>query len=122
MELSRLRGRKIIERLQRQSKLWKGTNFSVRYTFGHPRHPAANTTKAAIYVGTLTSTKLHKHAVVRNRMRRRCREALRLTVKEMAVVPTAQLLILPRSASLSAPFPDLQREWRTFLSTLSHGS
>lgn len=121
MKLERLRGRKIVERLQRQSTLWKGTNFFVRYAYGHPRHPAAKTNQNAIYVGTLASTKLHKHAVVRNRMRRRCREALRITIKDLHDLPTAQLLILPRSASLSAPFASLTRDWNAFLLVLSHG-
>lgn len=121
MNLERLRGRKICEKLQRQGKLWKGQNFSVRFAYGHPRHPAADISKPAVYVGTLASTKLDKRAVVRNRMRRRCREALRITLKELDGLPAVQLLILPRTASLTVPFTELEKDIRSFLTQLSHG-
>lgn len=120
MKLSRLRGRKICDRVQRTGILWKGKTLWMRYVLGHPRHPAAVLTKNAIYVGTLTSTKLDKSAVKRNRMRRRCREALRTLVLPLDTFPTLQLLILPRSSSLSAPFPDIEADVRSFLSHI-HG-
>lgn len=62
---------------------------------------------AGLYIGVLTSTKLHKSAVKRNRMRRRCREAMRLAVLSKEQMPAVQLLLLPRSSSLSAPFDEL---------------
>lgn len=77
-----------------------------------PRHLPADT-KPGIYVGTVTSAKLDKSAVKRNRMRRRCKEALRLVLLDTShtsqLIPhtSAQLLIFPRSSSLSAPFPEI---------------
>jgi len=65
------------------------------------------TAPAGLYIGVLTSTKLHKSAVKRNRMRRRCREAMRLAVLSKEKMPSVQLLLLPRSSSLSAPFDEL---------------
>ena len=93
----------------------------IRWLPGHPRHPAVNRSSEGMYVGTLASTKLDKSAVKRNRMRRRCREALRLFLREDQNVPTMQLLLAPRSSSLSAPFPEIQQDIRAFLSSRSHG-
>lgn len=125
MELLRLRGRKICDRLLRHGKVWKGKHMTVRWLPGHPRHPAAKVMQSGIYVGTITSTKLDKSAVRRNRMRRRCREALRLILREDHIASAGgdasagkiaiQLLLAPRSSSLSAPFPELQADLTAFL-------
>lgn len=118
MKLQHLRGRKICERVIRKGKLWRGKTMVIRWMPGAPFHPAADPTKPALYVGTLASTKLDKSAVKRNRMRRRCREALRTEVKSMTETPAAQLLLCPLSASLMAPFADIQDDIRRFLSQL----
>src|SRR3954470_18655403 len=120
MRLSRLRGRKNCEKLQRQGMLWKGKHFWVRWGHGAPLHPAINPETPAIYVGALASTKLDKSAVKRNRMRRRCREAFRIALKEKPVIQPIQLLIIPRSSSLSAQFSDVSKDVSAFLS-LAHG-
>ncbi len=118
MQLLRLRGRKVCDRVLRHGALWKGKNLHIRWLPGHPRHPAAKTGEAAVYAGTVASTKLDKSAVKRNRMRRRCREALRLELRGTTTIPTVQLLILPRSSSLKAPFSAIQADIRLFLSFL----
>lgn len=87
----------------------------IRYLPGAPRHPHANPALRAVYMGTIASTKLDKSAVKRNRMRRRCREALRTALLKEETFPTIQLLLAPRSASLTAPFTDIQTDIRTFL-------
>jgi ribonuclease P protein component len=120
MHLSRLRGRKNNERLQRQGMLWKGKHLWMRFAPGAPRHPAIDPTKPGIYVGAVTSAKLDKSAVKRNRMRRRCREGLRVLVKEQPDFGPLQLLIIPRSSSLSAPFSEISQDLRAFLSHV-HG-
>jgi len=79
----------------------------------------ARGTPDGFYIGTVTSTKLHKSAVVRNRMRRRCREALRLESAIATKQVSAQLLLLPRSSSLSAHFSELEHDARTLLRSLS---
>lgn len=125
MPLEHLRGRKVCDRVLRLGKVWKGKHMLVRYIAGAPRHPHADPARPALYIGTIASTKLDKSAVVRNRMRRRCREAWRIVVTHrdgQGLPPqgSIQLLIAPRSSSLHAPFTDLQREVSQFLSSLSH--
>ena len=92
----------------------------IRWLPGHPRYPEAKHDLRGIYIGTLASTKLDKSAVKRNRMRRRCREALRTTLPAYETLPTTQLLIVPRSSSLTAPFAAIQQDIQTFLSFRHH--
>ena len=118
MELSRLRGRKICDALLRKGRLWKGKHLMIRWLSGAPRHPAADPARRAVYAGTLASRKLDKSAVKRNRMRRRCREALRVALKESEIHGTAQLLLLPRSSSLTCAFVEIQADIAQFLRLL----
>lgn len=118
----RLRGRKTCDRLIRQGSVWKGRHLLIRWLTGHPRHPDADRASEAIYAGTLASSKLDKSAVRRNRMRRRCREALRVALRTLpASACTMQLLVVPRSSSLNAPFTEIQKDILAFLSSRSHG-
>lgn len=122
MKMLRLRGRKVCDRVLRKGHVWKGQTMLIRWIIGLPLHPAACPDESAVYVGTLASRTLSTSAVKRNRMRRRCREALRITLKEHCLPPSfiqAQLLLCPRSPSLSAPFSLLKREIEQFLSVLS---
>ena len=91
----------------------------IRWLHGIPKNTKIDPAKRALYVGTSASLKLHKSAVKRNRMRRRCREALRTVVLSQEKLPTLQLLITPRSTSLDATFADIQDDVRAFLSTVS---
>lgn len=121
VKLLRLRGRKVCDRVLRKGKVWKGQTMLIRWLTGAPFHPAANPREGAVYVGTMASRTLSKKAVERNRMRRRCREALRIVLKDY--VPrvsemSIQLLLCPRSPSLVAPFSLLKEEIKRFLSTL----
>ncbi|MEK7590965.1 MAG: ribonuclease P protein component, partial [Patescibacteria group bacterium] len=106
MRLSRLRGRKIVDHVLRKGMLWKGKHMSVRFLMGAPRHPHVDQTKG-LYTGLVASTKLDASAVKRNRMRRRCREAFRITVKNLPDRSPVKLLILPRSSSLTCTFGEL---------------
>lgn len=119
MKLLRLSGRKVCERVKTKGNVWKGKHFNVRWLPGPPRNvsPAVS---PAIYVGLITSAKLHKSAVKRNRMRRRCREALRITVASIntSLKTSYQLLLLPRSSSLSADFREILADARNFLSSI----
>lgn len=47
-------------------------------------------------------------SVVRNRLKRRFREAVRLNLNELN--PQWSIVFNPRSRALTAPFPELQRE------------
>lgn len=114
-----LRGRKVCDALLRKGNTWKGKMLVIRWLPSPPRHPAVDPAAKALYVGTFASSKLSKKAVERNRMRRRCREALRVLSKERADLPAAQLLLCPRIASLKAPFADIEHDIRAFLTTLA---
>lgn len=163
MELHRLSGRKRCDRVRTRGTLWKGKHFFVRWIPGAP----AKDDPAGIYVGLVASTKLHKSAVKRNRMRRRCREALRITLNDVSKqearegaglglrqaqtalslskgagpAPGApplrermvhgrktegcpsvsvQLLLFPKSSSLSADFREILADVSHFLAFLPH--
>jgi ribonuclease P protein component len=120
MHLQHLSGRKACDRVQRHGIPWRGTYFTARYLLDHPRNLAAAPSVPTLYLGTFASAALHKSAVRRNRMRRRCREALGAAIKAQPDICTAQLLVSPRSASLDAPFPLIQSEADAFLAVLSH--
>src|SRR3989344_5200373 len=114
MHLLGLRGRKIVERVRHKGQRFRGNHMNVTYMMGSPRSGMS----LGIFVGTAASTKLDKSAVKRNRMRRRCREALRLAVKEEKTIPTCQLIIVPRSSSLQCDFAELLKDAQTFLGTI----
>lgn len=121
MQLARLRGRKTAERVLRRGQLWKGRHMSIRYLPGAPHHPAVDPEAQIWYVGTVASTKLDKSAVKRNRMRRRCREALRIILKEAEKQSPLQLLLVPRSSTLSAEFAELKADINSFLALQTNG-
>ena len=118
MKLERLSGRKINDYIQRKGNVWKGKTMNMRWLLGAPRSPNVDRAKQAIYLGTFASAALHKSAVKRNRMRRRCREAMRLALKNVHDLPTAQLLLSPRIASLDAPFSLIEADVTHFFSVL----
>lgn len=118
MDMGHLHGRKACEAVMRKGKVWKGRTVVIHCLPGHPRRPGGEPSPYAVLVGTFASAKLSKSAVVRNRGRRRVREAMRLTLKETPGKQPTQLLLCPRAASLDAPFDDLLAEARTFLSQL----
>ena len=119
MKITGLRGRKVVDRVRRKGKRWRGKHMNITYvvngTLADTRYKTQET--RAVLVGTSASTKLNKSAVKRNRMRRRCREALRVTIKD----PTKnqklttknlrlQLLLQPRSSSLTCDFVELRSD------------
>lgn len=125
MNLSGLRGRKVVERVRSKGQRFRGKHMSITYVMGAPRTESLSTrvypersrgTRGErIFVGTAASTKLDKSAVKRNRMRRRCREALRLAVKQEKTIPSCQLIIVPRSSSLTCAFDELIADANNFL-------
>ena len=84
-----------------------------------PRHPLVDPEASALYVGTFAPATLSKSAVRRNRMRRRCREALRKEAKELTEISPVTLLICPKSSSLSCAHADIAADARMFLSQFS---
>lgn len=121
MRIQRLRGRKTNEQLLRKGRMWRGRTMTIRYDLRPPRNaPALQQQNAVCYLGSFAPRSLDKSAVRRNRMRRRCREAMRMHVSECHTLPTIQLLIAPRSASLRSPSSDIQADVRDFIASLSH--
>jgi ribonuclease P protein component len=118
MKINRLPGRKNAAKVLAKGRLWRGNTLTVRWMPGAPKHPLINPEKVAVYVGTFASTKLDKSAVRRNRMRRRCREALRTELKNQSKLPTIQLLLSPRSRSLECDFAEIVSDVRAFLSSV----
>lgn len=121
MKLLRLSGRKTCQRVLAKGTLWRGKTLNVRWLPGVP--PSAQQrfegrAPRGLYIGTFASLSLSKRAVERNRMRRRCREALRIVMKEESEFPSVQLLLSPRSSSLSCDFQDVLSDVRSFLSSL----
>ena len=109
MKLLRLSGRKVCERVKAKGFVWKGKHMQARYLKGKPHNVSVDAPEG-LRVGLVTSAKLDKSAVKRNRMRRRCREALRITARPMESMPSTQLLVFPRSSSLSSPFGELEAD------------
>lgn len=120
MKLLHLRGRKTSDYVLRKGKVWRGKTFTAYWLPGTPVIKGIKKPQTpGLYVGTFASAKLDKSAVKRNRMRRRVREALRITMQEVEEIPSTQLLLTPRSASLKAPFEDVTKDVRAFLTLLS---
>lgn len=118
MKLHRLRGRKVNDYLRRKGNVWKGRTLSIVWLRGAPKNPNVDPARMAIYVGVAASTKTDSSAVKRNRMRRRCREALRRFAKECDTLPTVQLLLRPKIRSLDCSFEEIEQDIQQFFATL----
>ena len=80
------------------------TDRMIQYeTFAILREPQA----IGPHIGFTTPRALGK-AVVRNRIRRRVREAVRLHLEQLS--PEWSIVFNPRRKAMEAPFPELERE------------
>jgi ribonuclease P protein component len=113
MNIQRLSGRKQVLWLRRKGRVFKTKTMVLTYVVSAPllKEP----TEPTWYIGTAASVKLNKLAVKRNRMRRRCREAVRTSLIDRHNLPTLQLLIAPRSASLDAPYAQIKEDVEQFI-------
>lgn len=118
MKLSRLSGRKVNDYLRRKGEVFRGKTMTIRYLQKAPHHPNVDPEQPALYVGTQASAKLHKSAVKRNRMRRRCKEALRTTVADMQLKSPVQMILAPKSASLDCDFQEIIGDIEKFMRML----
>lgn len=117
MKPSTLKGRKVNQRVLRQGKRWRGQTMIIHYTFGAPA-TAQESKESTVYVGSFASLRLHKHAVKRNRMRRRCKEAVRLALAPVQKIATVQLLISPKPSSLDSDYSLLFKDAQSFIQFL----
>lgn len=121
MQLLRLHGRKTCQHVLSKGTLWRGRTMNIRWMSGVPlniRRTLKERSPEGLYVGTFAPLSLSKRAVDRNRMRRRCREALRITMREEREFSAVQLLLSPRSSSLSCDFRAILADVRSFLTFL----
>ncbi|MBM3230845.1 ribonuclease P protein component [Candidatus Peregrinibacteria bacterium] len=118
MHLSRLRGRKVNELVLSKGERWNGKTMTIRFIMGHPKNLSAPPKPGAFYLGTFASSRLDASAVKRNRMRRRCREALRLSLAQCVGLPAVQVLMTPRPASMTCDFADIAADAGMFLALL----
>jgi len=118
MNIQRLSGRKQVGWLRRKGKVFKGKTMMFIHHLSPPL--LSDSAVETWFIGTAASAKLSKLAVKRNRMRRRCREAVRTTIIEQQHLPTLQLLIIPRSASLDAPYVQLQEDVEQFIQFINN--
>lgn len=77
--------------------------FTLRVAEYRPRF--GETWRPRAIVGIVVSKKTLKHAVKRNRARRRVREALRTLPEGL---PPCRAILMPNPAVLTVPFPELQ--------------
>ena len=119
MQLKRLRGRKLCERVLRKGDVWRGKTLKAHILKGAPMRPGVDPEENAVYLGTFAHGKLHKSAVKRNRARRRMREAFRTAITEHDNLPTMQLLASPQSSSLDCDFSDIQADVQAVLSSVT---
>jgi ribonuclease P protein component len=110
----------------KRGEVWRGKHMKITYLAATPTSEKWKMENGKLFVGTIASTKTEKSAVKRNRMRRRCREALRITVKEVTKNQKratrnfrVQLLISPRSSSLTCDFRELLKDMELFLTVLT---
>ncbi|MDO8468279.1 MAG: ribonuclease P protein component [Candidatus Peribacter sp.] len=121
MKLLHLSGRKTCDHVLRKGTSWRGKAMNIRWMPGIPastRQRLGDRAPQGLYIGTFAPLSLSKRAVERNRMRRRCREALRITLQKETAFPAFQLLVSPRSSSLSCDFTDILTDVRSFLTLL----
>lgn len=114
MQLVRLNGRSANNRVLRKGQLWRGTYCSIRYVFGVPFNQLSDQPEGTVFLGSFASVSLHKHAVKRNRMRRRCKEALIETLKAHQKMPTVQLLLSPKFSSLESDYDLIKTDMHRF--------
>lgn len=115
MHVHRLHGRNANNRVLRKGAVWRGQTCIIRYLFGHPFNVVTSpTTPAVVYMGSYAPLALHKHAVKRNRMRRRCREALHAQMVQQQKIPTVQLLLCPKISSLESDYRLIQTDMSRF--------
>lgn len=85
---------------------------------------AASAPTAAKRFAFVVSKKVNKRAVVRNRLRRRVREALRLELQQQrreganTLLHSFDAVVFPREKGLMEPLPVIQEAWSQYLANM----
>lgn len=103
-----MRGEREFRKVRTHGAAVRDPLFTLRLTDYRPRHGEAWRPRAII--GLVVSKKTLKHAVRRNRARRRVREALRTMPPEVLPggLPACRAMLLLNPGVLSVPFAELQ--------------
>ncbi|GHG02050.1 ribonuclease P protein component [Deinococcus piscis] len=109
MALRSLKGEKEFRRVRRLGTGLRHPLFSLKVTDYRPRH--GHPWRPAAHIGIVVPKKVLPHAVDRNRVRRRVREALRTLPQSShgQPLPACRGILFPTEAALHAPFGELQQ-------------
>lgn len=102
--LQALRGEREFRKVRQHGAVVRSPLFTLRVTPYRPRY--GETWQPRAIVGIVVSKKTLKHAVKRNRVRRRMREALRT----LPQLPACRATLHPTPEVLRVPFTQLQAE------------
>ncbi|MDO4263054.1 MAG: ribonuclease P protein component [Deinococcus sp.] len=112
--LRSLKGEKEFRRVRRLGVGLRHPLFSLKVTDYRPRH--GQPWRPAAHIGIVVPKKVLAHAVDRNRVRRRVREALRTLPQTVLVpgeppqpLPACRAILFPTEAVLHASFGELQQ-------------
>lgn len=107
--LRSLKGEKEFRRVRRLGIGLRHPLFSLKVTDYRPRH--GHPWRPAAHIGIVVPKKVLPHAVDRNRVRRRVREALRTLPQSShgQALPACRGILFPTAAAVNAPFDELQR-------------
>ena len=118
--MHQLRGRKLSEQVRRKGSRWRGKHMNAVFL-------SDRESNGKLFVGTPASKKLDKSAVRRNKMRRRCRESLRVTLKNITSKTSKtstsstslRLILTPKYSSLTCDFEELIKASEALISHLT---
>ncbi len=108
MALASLRGEREFRRVRRLGVSVRHPLFTLKVALYRPRY--GQPWQPAMHIGIVVPKKVLKHAVDRNRVRRRVREALRTLPASAWAQPLTpcQGILFPTEAVLHVPFAELQ--------------
>ncbi|MBT3418977.1 MAG: ribonuclease P protein component [Candidatus Magasanikbacteria bacterium] len=81
-----------------QLKIWK---------INSETFPKRKYTTDDLKIGFVVSVKVHKRAVIRNRMKRRMREVVRLMLKEQALLPGYLIAVMAKPQIVDATYDEI---------------
>ena len=107
MRLPTLKKRSDFQKIKADGRRWVGPCLVMQ---GMPSLGTQENSVEPFRYGLIVSRKFSKKAVIRNRVRRRLKEALRLLISPNPETWTGSCVLIPRHAALTVPFDRLQGE------------
>ncbi|WP_245591063.1 ribonuclease P protein component [Candidatus Hepatobacter penaei] len=119
VRIASLQRKKHFQQLRQESRVWRCPHFRIHFSFvGGDEAGVSYTAKASsspapphasLLRGLITSKKMAKKAVVRNRIRRRIKEAMHVTFSPMPLTTDLHMVIIPTLACYDDSFETLTR-------------